>query len=42
MRLRILDILREGEACVCHLQAVLGKRQPCIFTSGRPSRSRPG
>lgn len=30
-RLRILDELRRhDEACVCHLQAVLGQRQPCI------------
>jgi DNA-binding transcriptional ArsR family regulator len=29
-RLRILDELRRGEACVCHLQAVLQRRQPCI------------
>jgi DNA-binding transcriptional ArsR family regulator len=29
-RLRILDELRRGEACVCHLQAVLGQRQPYI------------
>ena len=26
-RLRILDELRRGEACVCHLQAVLGRPQ---------------
>jgi ArsR family transcriptional regulator len=26
-RLAILDSLREGEACVCHLEAVLGQRQ---------------
>lgn len=29
-RLRILDILRRGEACVCHLQAALGVPQPYI------------
>ena len=29
-RLRILDELRRGEACVCHLQAVLGQRQPYL------------
>jgi len=29
-RLRILDELRRGEACVCHLQAVLQRRQPYI------------
>jgi len=27
IRLAILYILREGEACVCHLEAYLGKRQ---------------
>jgi ArsR family transcriptional regulator len=26
-RLSILEILREGEQCVCHLEAVLGHRQ---------------
>ena len=26
-RLQILDILRGGEECVCHIQAMLGKRQ---------------
>lgn len=29
-RLRILDILREGEACVCHLTAMLGARQSYV------------
>jgi len=29
-RLRILDELRRGEACVCHLQAVLGKPQAYV------------
>lgn len=29
-RLRILDELRRDEACVCHLQAVLNRRQPYI------------
>lgn len=29
-RLRILDILRCGEACVCHLQAALGAPQPYV------------
>ncbi len=29
-RLQILDILRRGEACVCHLQAALGLPQPYI------------
>ena len=30
VRLRILDILSRQEACVCHLTAVLGKRQPYV------------
>ena len=30
VRLRILDILSYQEACVCHLTAVLGKRQPYV------------
>jgi ArsR family transcriptional regulator len=29
-RLRILDMLRRGEACVCHLQAALGAPQPYV------------
>lgn len=29
-RLSILEILREGEECVCHLEAVLGCRQAYI------------
>ncbi len=29
-RLAILDILRSGEACVCHLEAALGYRQAYI------------
>jgi ArsR family transcriptional regulator len=29
-RLAILDVLREGEACVCHLEAALGFRQAYI------------
>lgn len=29
-RLAILDILREGEACVCHMEAALGYRQAYI------------
>lgn len=29
-RLAILDILRGGEQCVCHLEAVLGQRQAYI------------
>jgi DNA-binding transcriptional ArsR family regulator len=30
VRLQILDILRRGEACVCHIETVLGKRQAYI------------
>ena len=30
VRLQILDILRDGEQCVCHLEAVLGQRQSYI------------
>jgi len=29
-RLRILDELRRGEACVCHMQAVLGRPQAYV------------
>jgi ArsR family transcriptional regulator len=29
-RLQILDILRQGEECVCHIQSVLGKRQAYV------------
>lgn len=29
-RLEILELLREGEACVCHIQAVLDQRQAYI------------
>jgi DNA-binding transcriptional ArsR family regulator len=29
-RLQILDILRGGEECVCHIQAHLGKRQAYV------------
>ena len=29
-RLAILDILRSGEECVCHMEAVLGQRQAYI------------
>ena len=29
-RLEILDLLRDGEACVCHLEAALGLRQAYI------------
>lgn len=30
VRLQIVALLRHDEACVCHLQAVLGRRQPYI------------
>jgi DNA-binding transcriptional ArsR family regulator len=30
VRLAILDILRDGEACVCHIEAALGQRQAYI------------
>ena len=30
VRLRILDILSKQEACVCHLTAILGQRQPYV------------
>jgi ArsR family transcriptional regulator len=30
VRLHILDILSRQEACVCHLTAILGKRQPYV------------
>lgn len=30
VRLRILDLLARQEACVCHLTAVLGQRQPYV------------
>lgn len=29
-RLQILDILRRGEECVCHIQAMLGQRQAYV------------
>jgi DNA-binding transcriptional ArsR family regulator len=29
-RLEILDILRDGEHCVCHIEAALGQRQSYI------------
>lgn len=29
-RLRILDVLRRGAECVCHLEALLGKPQPYV------------
>jgi ArsR family transcriptional regulator len=30
VRLQILDILRDGEQCVCHLEAALGLRQAYV------------
>jgi len=30
MRLRILEVLRAGEECVCHLKTVLGLPQPYV------------
>ena len=30
VRLRILDLLAQDEACVCHLTTALGKRQPYV------------
>ncbi|GAB4569818.1 MAG: metalloregulator ArsR/SmtB family transcription factor [Anaerolineae bacterium] len=30
VRLQILQVLRQGEACVCHLEASLGQRQAYI------------
>lgn len=30
VRLQILEILREGEQCVCHIEATLGQRQSYI------------
>lgn len=30
IRLQILDMLRAGEVCVCHIEAVIGKRQAYI------------
>lgn len=29
-RLQLLDILAQGEACVCHLTTILGQRQPYV------------
>jgi DNA-binding transcriptional ArsR family regulator len=29
-RLQILDILRKGDECVCHIQSLLGKRQAYV------------
>jgi ArsR family transcriptional regulator len=30
IRIAILDLLRHGEECVCHMEAMLGKRQAYI------------
>ncbi|MEI7643866.1 MAG: metalloregulator ArsR/SmtB family transcription factor [Chloroflexales bacterium] len=30
IRIAILDLLRHGEECVCHIEAILGKRQAYI------------
>jgi DNA-binding transcriptional ArsR family regulator len=30
VRLQILDLLRDGEQCVCHMEAALGQRQSYI------------
>jgi ArsR family transcriptional regulator len=30
VRLRIVEILSQGEACVCHLTTILGQRQPYV------------
>lgn len=30
VRLQILDMLRNGEACVCHMETALGRRQAYI------------
>lgn len=30
VRLQILDILRQGETCVCHIERVIGKRQAYV------------
>lgn len=30
VRLQILDLLRDGEQCVCHLEAQLGQRQAYV------------
>ena len=30
VRLQILDMLRQGETCVCHIENALGKRQPYV------------
>lgn len=37
-RLRILDELRRGEACVCHLQAILQRPQPYVSQQLRTLR----
>ncbi len=30
IRLAVLEILRDGEQCVCHMEAILGQRQATI------------
>lgn len=30
VRLQILDMLRQGETCVCHMETALGKRQAYV------------
>jgi DNA-binding transcriptional ArsR family regulator len=30
IRLQILDLLRQGETCVCHIEHIIGKRQAYI------------
>ncbi len=37
-RVQILDLLRRGEACVCHIQAALGLPQPYISQQLRVMR----
>lgn len=37
-RMQILDLLRRGEACVCHIQAALGLPQPYISQQLRVMR----
>ena len=38
VRLQILDELRRGEACVCHLQSVLQRRQAYVSQQLRTLR----
>jgi len=30
VRLQVVDMLRQGEVCVCHIEAALGKRQAYV------------